>query len=203
VDSYSAESLVSNAQTVVAGPVILTQFGETLTELKPNSSSSATEQRRCYHCAQSSRHILKIGMLKPKAFQSSECVAASPSDTASWVVRCGVVTSAIELCRPYVDSYSAEWLVSNALTLVAGSMILTQVGETLTELKLGNGTSILIFASIASQLPSSVGAAFTQSSSSFNIAVYFLAFAVTTLGIVVVQVRRASNLQPDCRTTAR
>lgn len=88
-----------------------------------------------------------------------------------------------------MDDYSAEWLIGNALTLVAGSMILTQVGETLTELKLGNGTSILIFANIASALPTSVGGAFAQSASSLNIAIYFVAFAVTTLGIVFVQVR--------------
>ena len=37
-----------------------------------------------------------------------------------------------------------------------------QVADTISDLKLGNGTSVLIFANIASALPSSVGAAFTQ-----------------------------------------
>lgn len=37
-----------------------------------------------------------------------------------------------------------------------------QVADEISELKLGNGTSVLIFANIASALPSSVGAAMTQ-----------------------------------------
>ena len=37
-----------------------------------------------------------------------------------------------------------------------------QVADTISELKLGNGTSILIFANIASALPTRVGAALTQ-----------------------------------------
>ncbi len=39
-----------------------------------------------------------------------------------------------------------------------------QVADTITELKLGNGTSVLIFANIASALPTSVGGAITQAS---------------------------------------
>lgn len=91
--------------------------------------------------------------------------------------------------RPYVDNYGPDWLLTNAVTLVAGAMILTQVADTITEMKLGNGTSVLIFANIASALPSSVGGALTQAgtSGSFNLVMYFLAFAITTLGIVYVQ----------------
>ena len=37
-----------------------------------------------------------------------------------------------------------------------------QVADVITELKLGNGTSVLIFANIASALPSSVGGALSQ-----------------------------------------
>ena len=39
-----------------------------------------------------------------------------------------------------------------------------QVADTITELKLGNGTSVLIFANIASALPTSVGGAISQAS---------------------------------------
>ena len=94
-------------------------------------------------------------------------------------------------CRPFVADYGPEWLIGNVISLVAGSMILTQVGEAMSELKLGNGTSILIFANIASALPTSVGGAFSQATGdngSLNLAIYFLAFAITTLGIVFVQV---------------
>jgi len=62
--------------------------------------------------------------------------------------------------RPYVDDWSSEWLFSGVVALTAGSMILVHVADTITELKLGNGTSVLIFANIASALPTSVGAVF-------------------------------------------
>jgi len=65
-----------------------------------------------------------------------------------------------------------------------------QVADTISELKLGNGTSILIFANIASSLPTSVGAALTQASDkdASTLGIYSLAWFLTTLGIVYVQV---------------
>lgn len=91
--------------------------------------------------------------------------------------------------RPYVTDFSPEWLLVNALTLTAGAMTLIHIADTITELKLGNGTSVLIFANIASALPTSVGAALTQAASkdSANVAIYAGAFFLTTLGIVYVQ----------------
>jgi hypothetical protein len=64
-----------------------------------------------------------------------------------------------------------------------------QVADAITELKLGNGTSILIFANIASALPTSVGAALTQATDkdASTLGVYALAWFLTTLGIVYVQ----------------
>lgn len=98
-------------------------------------------------------------------------------------------TGQLTYIRPYVDGWSAEWLAAGVVTLTTGAMILVQVADTITELKLGNGTSVLIFANIASALPSSVGAAFAQASANqqANLAVYGLAFFLTTLGIVYVQ----------------
>lgn len=66
---------------------------------------------------------------------------------------------------------------------------LCQVADAISELKLGNGTSILIFANIASALPTSVGAALTQAADkdSSVLGVYALSWFLTTLGIVYVQ----------------
>ena len=63
------------------------------------------------------------------------------------------------------------------------------MADTITELKLGNGTSILIFANIASALPTSVGAALTQAADKDTsvLGVYALSWFLTTLGIVYVQ----------------
>ncbi len=67
--------------------------------------------------------------------------------------------------------------------------MLRQVADLITELKLGNGTSILITANIASALPASVGAAVQQAADkdSSSLPIYGLAFFLTTLGIVYVQ----------------
>lgn len=98
-------------------------------------------------------------------------------------------TGQLTYIRPYVDDWSIDWLAGGVLTLTTGAMILVHVADTITEFKLGNGTSILIFANIASALPSSVGAAFTQASTSqeANLSIYATAFILTTLGIVYVQ----------------
>ncbi|KAK9908883.1 hypothetical protein WJX75_004199 [Coccomyxa subellipsoidea] len=91
--------------------------------------------------------------------------------------------------RPFVPEWDASWLVVNSLTLVAGAMVLVHVADMITDLKLGNGTSILITANIASALPASVGAAVQQAADkdSSSLPIYGLAFFLTTLGIVYVQ----------------
>lgn len=63
------------------------------------------------------------------------------------------------------------------------------LADTISELKLGNGTSVLIFANIASSLPTSVGALLAQNTESDpgNVAIYAIAFFLTTLGIIYVQ----------------
>jgi preprotein translocase subunit SecY len=91
--------------------------------------------------------------------------------------------------RPYVTDFSPEWLAGSALALVAGAMSLVYIADAISELKLGNGTSVLIFAGIASSLPASVGALLAQNASDDpgNVAVYAAAFFLTTLGIIYVQ----------------
>lgn len=91
--------------------------------------------------------------------------------------------------RPYVTDFSPEWLAGSSLSLVAGALGLIYIADTISELKLGNGTSVLIFANIASSLPSSVGALLAQNANDDpgNVVVYATAFFLTTLGIIYVQ----------------
>ncbi|PSC69780.1 pre translocase secY subunit [Micractinium conductrix] len=91
--------------------------------------------------------------------------------------------------RPFVEDFSPAWLAENTVLLTCGAMILVYVADTISELKIGNGTSILIFANIASSLPTSVGAALTQAADkdSSVLGIYSLAWFLTTLGIVYVQ----------------
>lgn len=91
--------------------------------------------------------------------------------------------------RPYVADFTPFWLFENTVYLTAGAMILIYAADAITDLKLGNGTSILIFANIASSLPTSVGAALTQAAEkdSSVLGIYALSWFLTTLGIVYVQ----------------
>eukprot|EP00955_Chlamydomonas_euryale_P082111 363670-Chlamydomonas_euryale.AAC.23 len=91
--------------------------------------------------------------------------------------------------RPYVDNFTPEWLFGSTCALVAGAMALVYIADTISELKLGNGTSVIIFAGIASALPSSVGQLVAQNAGDdpTNVVVYVVAFFLTTLGIIYVQ----------------
>eukprot|EP00951_Prasinocladus_malaysianus_P029205 scaffold268542_cov39-Prasinocladus_malaysianus.AAC.1 len=118
--------------------------------------------------------------------------------------------------KPFVEDFNTAWLAEGTFLLTGGAMTLVYIAETISKLKLGNGTSILIFASIASSVPSSIGAAITQSSQDANVGTgsltqiailmtsklgligpyyelstaqvaYAAAFVATTLGIVYVQ----------------
>ena len=77
------------------------------------------------------------------------------------------VVQAVGQClyvRPYVEDFNLGWLVESSAVLTAGAMILLYIGEVLTELKLGNGTSLLIFTNIISSLPSSFGQTISEAS---------------------------------------
>jgi len=102
--------------------------------------------------------------------------------------------------RPYVEDFSPEWLAGSAAALVAGAMALVYTADAISELRLGNGTSVLIFAGIASSLPTSLsallttagkgvaeGAAEGAASGASGVAIYGVAFLLTTLGIIYVQ----------------
>ena len=104
------------------------------------------------------------------------------------------IVQAIGQClyvRPYVEDFSLGWLVESSCVLTAGAMILLYIGEVLNELKLGNGTSLLIFTNIVSSLPSSFGQTLSQANekgdSATVLPVFFGAFILSTLGIVYVQ----------------
>ena len=103
------------------------------------------------------------------------------------------VVQAVGQClyvRPYVEDFSLGWLVESSAVLTAGAMILLYIGEVLNELKLGNGTSLLIFTNIVSSLPSSFGQTLSEAGEKGDNAVlpvFFGAFFLSTLGIVYVQ----------------
>ncbi|GLU10342.1 hypothetical protein SLE2022_271560 [Rubroshorea leprosula] len=109
--------------------------------------------------------------------------------------------------RPYVDDFSTEWLLSSVVLLTLGSVFTTYIGERISDLKLGNGTSLLIFTNIISYLPASFGRAVAQAFQDGNyigLITLIISFFLLVLGIVYVQeAERKIPLNYASRYTSR
>ncbi|XP_052199105.1 preprotein translocase subunit SCY1, chloroplastic isoform X4 [Diospyros lotus] len=92
--------------------------------------------------------------------------------------------------RPYVNDFSTDWALSSVTLLTLGSVLTTYIGERISDLKLGNGTSLLIFTSIISYLPASFGRTVAQAFQDGNyigLVAIILSFFLLVLSIVYVQ----------------
>lgn len=92
--------------------------------------------------------------------------------------------------RPYVDDFSSQWVLSSVILLTLGSVLTTYIGERISDLKLGNGTSLLIFTSIISYLPASFGrtvAEAFQDGNYLGLLAIIVSFFLLVLSIVYVQ----------------
>ncbi len=81
-----------------------------------------------------------------------------------------------------------QWITAIAVA-TAGTMLLVWIGELITTKKVGNGTSLIIFAGIVASLPNSIGntlAVFDASSQIFNVAMFILIGLVTIVSIVII-----------------
>src|SRR5919106_593839 len=63
------------------------------------------------------------------------------------------------------DSATVAPSLAILLSMTAGTMLLTWMGELITEMGIGNGTSIIIFGGIVANLPSTIGRLFGDSTS--------------------------------------
>ncbi len=73
-----------------------------------------------------------------------------------------------------------------AITLTAGSVLVMWLGELITQRGIGNGISLMIFASIVSSIPSGVQSWWNSPNQSFKVMMPFIVFAVVA-GVVFVQ----------------
>ncbi|KAJ6914225.1 preprotein translocase subunit SCY1 [Populus alba x Populus x berolinensis] len=92
--------------------------------------------------------------------------------------------------RPFVDDFSTQWVLTSVTLLTLGSVFTTYIGERISDLKLGNGTSLLIFTSIISYLPASFGQTAAQAIQDGNyvgLGTIIFSFFLLVLGIVYVQ----------------
>ncbi len=99
-------------------------------------------------------------------------------------------TGGVQLLEGFGLFNSATFVSSLAilLSMTAGTMLLVWMGELITEMGIGNGTSIIIFGGIVAHLPSTVGRLLGDSTSRDIIAIVtFVAIAlITVVGIVLI-----------------
>lgn len=86
------------------------------------------------------------------------------------------------ISRGVVPHLSLFDLIKNVIIITAGSMILIWIGELITEQKIGNGISLLIFAGIVSRLPATL----RQAAVTYNpeILPTYLVFAVVAVLVI-------------------
>jgi preprotein translocase subunit SecY len=88
--------------------------------------------------------------------------------------------------EPVIEHFDAPHVFLIVISLTAGTILLMWMGELITQRGIGNGISLMIFASIVSRLPHGVQAWWTNPDQVFKVMMPFIALAVIA-GIVFVQ----------------
>ncbi len=88
--------------------------------------------------------------------------------------------------QPVIDKFDAPHVFLIVISLTAGTILLMWMGELITQRGIGNGISLMIFASIVTRLPHGVQAWWTSPDPVFKVMMPFIALAVVA-GIVFVQ----------------
>src|SRR5215216_2667436 len=79
---------------------------------------------------------------------------------------------------PVIDNFSPGGIILIVVCLTAGCVLLMWMGELITQRGIGNGISLMIFASIVSGLPNGVTAWWTNPDQIFVVMMPFLALAI-------------------------
>jgi preprotein translocase subunit SecY len=79
-------------------------------------------------------------------------------------------------------------LLTILLTITAGTIFLMWLGELISEKKIGNGISLLIFVGIVSSIPSALGQTFAifDYSEIFNLLIFTFVALITVVGVVII-----------------
>ncbi|MBI2484021.1 preprotein translocase subunit SecY [Candidatus Uhrbacteria bacterium] len=96
--------------------------------------------------------------------------------------------------RPILSDISIEAIAAMLITMTAGTVFLMWIGELISEKKIGNGISLLIFAGIVASLPSMVQSIQLLESSQFVNLIVFLAVALLTIVVVVYMTEGQRNI---------
>ena len=90
--------------------------------------------------------------------------------------------------RPILADLTTFRMITVMLTITAGTMFLVWLGELISEKKVGNGISLLIFAGIVAYLPSTLRTAFVNYTDAdlYTFVMFALVAVLTVVGIVFI-----------------
>jgi preprotein translocase subunit SecY len=89
---------------------------------------------------------------------------------------------------PIVDDPTTGWIILTVLTMITGTVFIMWLGEQITELGIGNGISLVIFAGIVDRLPSAVTGLITlvkHDELSILLAIILFSFVLLVTAVVV------------------
>ena len=104
---------------------------------------------------------------------------------------------------PVITSFTVGRVFMIVISLTAGTVLLMWLGELITQRGIGNGISLMIFASIASGIPSGVQGWWTNPDPVFKVMMPFLALAVMAAIVFVQEGQRRIPVQYAKRVIGR
>jgi preprotein translocase subunit SecY len=104
---------------------------------------------------------------------------------------------------PVFTSFNAGSVILIVICLTAGSVLLMWMGELITQRGIGNGISLMIFASIVSRLPHGVSAWWTNPDQVFKVIMPFLALGVVAAIVFIQEGQRRIPIQYAKRVIGR
>jgi preprotein translocase subunit SecY len=94
-----------------------------------------------------------------------------------------------------IDNFGLSTLILVAVSLTAGCMLVMWMGELITQRGIGNGISLMIFASIVAGLPNGIQAWWTSPDPVFKVMMPFLALAIIAAIVFVQEGQRRIPVQ--------
>jgi preprotein translocase subunit SecY len=105
--------------------------------------------------------------------------------------------------QPLIDDFNAATVFLIVMALTAGCILVMWLGELITQRGIGNGISLMIFASIVSGLPQGVQAWWTNPDQVFRVMMPFLALGVLAAIVFVQEGQRRIPIQYAKRVIGR
>ncbi len=104
---------------------------------------------------------------------------------------------------PIIPSFDVPHVFLIVLSLTAGTVLLMWMGELITQRGIGNGISLMIFASIVSSLPQGIQAWYTNSDQVFKVMMPFIALGVVASIVFIQEGQRRIPVQYAKRVIGR